>query len=59
MSDLEPLLPSCLVLDGFNIVNYYTCSFPEPNLGKNILFGFGNGVEFQSQISELESPGSR
>ena len=25
-------------------------------LGKNILFGFGNGAEFRSQISEIESP---
>ena len=25
-------------------------------LGKNILFGFGNGVEFRPQISEIESP---
>ena len=25
-------------------------------LGKNILFGFGNGAEFRPQISEIESP---
>ena len=52
----------------FNIFNYYTWYFPEPNtlcqIGnfssridkKNILFGFGNGAEFRPQISEIESP---
>ena len=25
-------------------------------LGKNILFGFGNGAEFRPQILEIESP---
>ena len=27
-----------------------------PELGKKILFGFGNGAEFRPQISEIESP---
>ena len=52
----------------FNIFNYYTQYFSEPNIlgqigkfssrigEKNILFGFENGAEFRPQISEIESP---